>query len=146
MRKKVAREDDNCWYIKGTLAWDGFLSLSLPDSLDRMNKFFFSICIIIYQDMRGFNSLSAVGEGDKRRILLQHWMIFFLRARLTKLVLEASFLYNKWCTILILSNYFDKSCLSNLRKSYFHSVPSCFSKRIRRRRQMKLGAVGDGVE
>ncbi len=35
------------------------------NSLDRKNKKFFSICIIIYRDMRGFNSLSAVGEGAK---------------------------------------------------------------------------------
>jgi hypothetical protein len=48
----------------GTVARDGFFVSILPYSLDRMNKFF-SICIIIYRDMRGFISLSAVGEGAK---------------------------------------------------------------------------------
>jgi hypothetical protein len=44
--------------IKGTVAWDGFLSQSILYSLIKN----FSICIIIYWDMQGFNSLSAVGE------------------------------------------------------------------------------------
>jgi hypothetical protein len=55
--------------------------------------------------MRGFNSLSAVGECALtracKRILLQCCMIFFLRGRWTKIGLEASFIYNKWCTNLI---------------------------------------------
>jgi hypothetical protein len=53
----------------------------------------------------------------------------------------ASYIYNKCCTKLIFSNYFDISCFF---KFYFPSAHSCFSKRIQRRRQ--LGDAGGGAE
>ncbi len=36
---------------KGTVAWDGFLSYSLPHSLDRMNKHFFFQFVLLFTEI-----------------------------------------------------------------------------------------------
>jgi hypothetical protein len=48
MAINVIRERERERAFKGIVARDGFLSYFIPYSLDIMNKFFFSICIIIF--------------------------------------------------------------------------------------------------
>jgi|688.fasta_scaffold2562755_1 hypothetical protein len=59
-------------FLKGTVAWDGFLASSIPNIVDKKNVKKFKICIIINWDLQIFMSFGVLGEYAKSLFVSSH--------------------------------------------------------------------------